>query len=275
MTGIIDFSLDNNTYIELKLVWLSCKDVNVLKSGKNYALLEASWQNVKTGLRPYFKDQPFSLEEITADFKKITLTMDPTMSFGYDSERNILLFHLWSLFLDSTVDEHQIINIVPTLPWKRGGELVHEHDHYLFLSAQRMIGKSKQAQDIFAQKYWVQIETRAFSNQIAFLERCKLIVPASYLTQGIRVSAWTVDGEPTFGLKCRSILFPKAKIIESIDQMIREYTAKIHEIKAGQDYSKAAKRNDTSVNSKMAKTLSLPIKLDQQKAPYSEIEINM
>jgi hypothetical protein len=148
--------------------------------------------SVKNELYMYFKNHQITLDAIIGAFKTIHLTVDPKISMQYDSEQNTLDYHLWSLFFALCGDDGNRF-CIPIPPWKLGGEIVHEFDHYLFLKEHDMIGKVKDKADEFKEKNLAEIEKRASSQQIIFLKNCRKNVPLATLTYKIMNLRWKIN----------------------------------------------------------------------------------
>ena len=268
LVKLLDSScLDENTRNSMYIAWLSCTDFGRLKESNNRAILNKTWKNLKNSLYPYFRDQPISLDAIAGDFKKITLTLNPTISFGYDPKRNILIYQLWNFLFDLCADNRECF-AVPAFPPKLAAELVHEHDHYLFLKDHDMIGKDKD------EKCEAETEKCAFAAQIAFLEKCKSNTPPSFIFEQIKVTAWTTDGQPTLHPNCTIDLLSRAKIIAQINDQIQVQSQAAKEIDDG-NYSKSSYSIDVSQCVDIVKMLTLPTRVNTKKETYPEITIDL
>jgi hypothetical protein len=262
--------LDKITNDELYLTWMSCTDFNALNNEDNREHFNCVWGAIKKQLTPFFQNQDITLDIIANDLREFVININPTLSFGYDAERNVLLFNLWSLLFDVTVTN----TVMPCMPWKLAAEIVHEHDHYLFLESMGMIGKNAKEQDEFSENNWVKIETRAYVTESKFLQKCKDEI-SSTLIHEFRITGWSLDGRPfpdSF-YKCQTV--SKQKIIAEIDHAIAECSNQIEKIKKKYNYQEAAKNNDISHSSDRAKILSLPINLKDLKAPFAEIKLKI
>jgi hypothetical protein len=261
--------LDRNTRDELFLTWLSCTNFKALNNAGNKESLNSVWAFIKNKLNPFFQNQEITFNVIAKDFREFVLNINPNLSFSYDPEKNSLYFNLWTIFFDADANA-----MIPSLPWKLAGELVHEHDHYLLLDSMEMIGKDKETQDTFFAKNWGKAEIRAFIAQAIFLKNCKERI-SSAVVEEFRITGWTLDGKPLPGSYYKLMTVPKTKMLEQIDSCIAEYTNKIEQIKKGFSYPKAAVANDNSFNLKTARLLSLPINLKNLKEPFAEIKLKI
>lgn len=262
------FWLDKIEKTKLYLMWLSCKDLSMLSETKNLILLKEVWKNIKSQLRHYFKDYAISLQSIIDTFKKINLTIDPSLSCGYDPEKDVLIFNLWALFFSLTSDNFA----TPAPTFKTAGELIHEFDHYSFCKQYGMIGKTEKEYEEFNKSYFRQLEKSAFTNQKAFLENCKNNVPSKTLFYKLKIRKWSSSGKP-IGIEAPVIQLPKEAVMNSIDQMICEISDVVSKIETGVRYDVISTENSTEISLKLVDVLSLPIKFDAKKKDYPKIEI--
>ena len=150
-----DAIIEPNFKRALDLAWLSCPDFKALSAPENNRLLNNIWATKKRELSPYFQNQEVTLETIVSDFTKISLTHNHKLGFGYFAENNTLSFNILSFLFDQ-----DNFLVLPSLPWKLAGQLLHEH--YLFLNQEGMIGKSEKENDIFYEKNWAKAEKAAY-----------------------------------------------------------------------------------------------------------------
>jgi len=271
MMKLPDFSyLEENVKNSLFLVWLSCKDFNRLREEENYALLETVWRDLKNSLYQYFNNQPVKLDEIICDFDKITLTMNPTIPFGYDYGRSVPLSHLWTFLFDSCGEY-----AVAPFPAKLGGELVYQHDIYLSLKAHSILGKPKKVQNAFRMKYGAEIQKHAVAAQIAFLEKCKSNELLPFIVDHVKVSAWSGDGHPFLDPHCTVSMISKPTIVALVDDLIKQDSQNLEEITDEENYLEVTDETNFQSTSDIAKALSLPIKLNASKATYPEITLDL
>ncbi|MDI9577041.1 MAG: hypothetical protein QM398_02760 [Thermoproteota archaeon] len=267
---LLDYSyLEDNAKASLFLAWLSCKNFNLLLKEENYALIEEHWKETKKSLRQYFKNQPVNLDTIIKDFGKVTLTMRPQISFGYDYGRNVLLYHLWAFLFDLCGDFASSV-----FPAKLGGELVYQHDIYLFLKEHDIIGKSSKVKEAFRAQYGNEIEKRALDAQIDFLERCKSNDLLPLMDDHIKVTAWSGDGLPVLGPECEVYMISKPTIVALIDDLIGQYSEPPLEVENGQRFSEVYEEVDSQNITDLAKALSLPLK-HSNKLAYPELTLKL
>jgi len=264
------FYLNETEKTGLYLTWLSCNDFGALRKIENQVLLKKAWANIKGRLPHYFKNHVISLDSIVKTFKKINLTINPKIDCAYDPEKDMLIYNLWSLFFSSTNDEFA----TPKPPWQIAGLLIHEYDHYLFFRKSAMIGKTEKEYEEFNREHLNELEKRAYSNQIAFLEKCKKKVPSKALTYKIRIRKWSPDGKP---IDHEIPVIPMAKkgIINQINQVILQYRNVLRKIEVGKGYDDFSREDSMKSHLKIIDLLSLPIKLDPSKDNYPRIEITM
>jgi len=262
--------LDRTERIKLHLIWLSCKNFSALSKTENQALLKEAWANVKRNIRRYFRNYATSLGLIINAFKKINLTIDPNLHYGYDPEKDVLIFNLWSLFFSLTSDEFA----TPTPPWQTAGVLIHEFDHYLFFRESSMIGKTEKNYDEFNKEHLGELEKRAFHNQVTFLEKCKKNVPCETLDYKIRIRKWSADGKTTDS-EIPVFRTSKNGVIDNINQAIRQYRDVLLRIEAGRNYDDFSTKDSIEDHSKMVDLLSLPIKLGPNRKNYPKIEVEL
>lgn|GEM_PF-3123713 len=264
-----DYSyLDQNMKTSLFLAWLSCKDFNQLRKEDNFALLEEIVKEAKNSLYPYFKDQPVTLNAIVRDFGKITLTTNPKIAFGYDYERDILLHNLWLFLFDVCGDFAS-----SAFPAALAGHLVYQHDIYLSLQENDIIGKPEDVKAAFQAKHGLEVDRRAVSRHIAFLEKCKSNDLLPLEIDLVKVTAWNNDGHPILSPNCEMYMTPKPTIVALIDDLIKQHSQTLTEMGEGKGYL------TDEVNSQMvldlSKALSLPIKLKAKQTNYPEITVNL
>jgi hypothetical protein len=268
---LLDYSyLEDNAKASLFLAWLSCKDFNLLHKEENYALIEQHWNETKTCLCQYFKNQPVSLDTIVKDFGKVTLTMRPQISFGYDYGRNILLYHLWSFLFDLCGDFASSI-----FPARLGGELVYQHDIYLSLREHDVIGKSSDVKEAFRRKYGTEVEKRALAAQIGFLERCKSNDLLPLMDDHVKVTAWSIEGLPVLSSESEVYMISKPTIVALIDDLIGQYSEPPVEIGDGERFSEVYEEVDSQNMTDLGKALSLPLKSNKRKVPYPELTLKL
>jgi len=268
MVKLSDFAcLSENTKNSLHIAWLSTVDFERLTEKNNLSILNKTWKNLKNNLYPYFKDQALSLDDVANDFKKITLTLNPSLSLCYDPKQGKLIYQLWGFLFDLIADDRECF-AMPALPAKLAGELVHEHNHYLFLRDHDLIGKETNCE------YEDEMEQRALGAQIDFLKKCKRNAPASSLIEQIKVSEWTIDGVPTLHSGSSIDIISRTQLIALIDDQIQTQNQASAEVDEGIYYSETGKIG-MSHCSDMARALSLPIKLNRKKEAYPEIIIDL
>ena len=271
MMKLPDFSyLEENVKNSLFLVWLSCRDFNRLHKEENYTLLETVWRDLKNSLYQYFNNQPVKLDDIIRDFDKITLTMNPTIPFGYDYGRSVPLSHLWTFLFDSCGEY-----AVPPFPAKLGGELVYQHDIFLSLKAHGIIGKPKKVQKAFRAKYGAEIQKHAVAAQITFLEKCKSNELLPFILDLVKVTAWSRDGHPFLDPHGTVSMISKPAIVALIDDLIKQDSQTLEEITDEKNYSEVTDETNFQGTSDITKALSLPIKLNAAKATYPEITLDL
>jgi len=260
--------LDEIEKAKLKLLWLSSKDFHLLRKPENRALLKMVWTNKKNEMQTYLQKYAIPLNSIANTFKKISFTINPTYPSAYDPKKNVLLLSLWDLLYTVTSSNFAI----PTPPWKLGGELVHEHDHYNFIMEHNMIGKTEKEYERFNKKYLRKLEKRAFLNQQDFLGNCKKNVPSRTLTYKIRVHRW-LSKKIDWTVKVLSST--RKGVISNIDDVISQISDVIENIEVGKDYDYMSEENNFETSLKLVDIFSLPIKLNRNQKIYPMIEIAM
>jgi len=264
------FHLDRAEKIKLYVVWLSCTNFGALSETINIGFLKEAWGTVKDELRTYFRNYCITIDSITGAFRKINLTIDPNLPCGYDPEKDILIFNLWTLFFSLTQDGF----VTPTPAWQTAGSLIHEYDHYVFLRDCGMIGGTEDECKHFSKENLSKLEKRAFSSQIAFFEKCKEKVPPKQRSYRLRKLKWTSDGKhidgeiPVFDVTGNAIK-------DSISEAIRQIQEVIRRIEMGESYEDFSTQNSIEESLKMVDLLSLPIVLDKTKKDYPKVEIEM
>lgn len=252
----------------LHLIWLSCTDFKALSDKKNKADIDQLWKTKKKELAEYFEGQKVTFERIQTDLNEIILNINPQNSFCYDPERFVTVFNLWSLFLDKTPN-----SVILSLPWKLSGQLVHEHNHYLFLKKAGMIGKDKETLYKFYKDNWVEAEVNAFAAQIEFLKLCEKKIASSNV-YFYNVTEWSKDGKPNAPFyKIKKL--GKPKIVSLLKSAIDEYESKVMDIRKNFEYVEAATQNDISQNSDCIRFLALPVDPKKIKAPFDEIKLRL
>jgi len=269
MINSFDISmLDRNTQDALYLVWVSCKDFKALNNADNQQRLNSLWASIKNQVSLFFVNQEVTWDSIVKDFHEMVVNIDPYVNFGYNTERNALLFNLWALFFDVT----DTTCVTPAFPWKLAAELVHEHDHFLFFKSAGLLGKEKKEQDEFDKKNWPEVETRAFSAQAKFLEGCKEKVSSALLHE-LRINGWMSEGKPYPNSYYKCTIFPNERTLKFIDGCIADCTDKIKKIKEKYKYPDEAKKNNLSHSVSRRKILSLPVDLNKLKEPFPEVKL--
>jgi hypothetical protein len=261
--------LDEHIQTALYLTWISCKDFKALNDADNQERLNGVWLSIKKQLMPFFEKQDIALETISSNLREFVLSIEPSLGNAYNPRRNALEFNLWGLFFDINRG-----SVIPSLPWKIGSELVHEHDHCLFLSSMGMIGKDEKAQDDFSKANLLKAEVRAYSSEANFLRNCKERISHTVLHQ-FRIDGWTSNGQPFpmsyYECTCHS----KAETLRQVDLSITDCFKKIEQIKSGVDYEKFGEDICTSKKYRIARILSLPINLDKLADPFPETIIGL
>lgn len=262
------YLLDEIEKAKLNLLWLSSKDFHLLRKPENKARLKMVWTNKKNEMQTYFQKYAIPLNSIVNTFKKVSFTINPIYPSGYDPEKNILLLNLWDLLYTVTSSNFAI----PTPPWKLGGELVHEHDHYNFLVEHNMSGKTEKEYERFNKKYLRKLEKRAFLIQQNFLGNCKKNVPSRTLTYTIRIHRWLPK---KMDWVVNVLSSTREGIISSIDDVISQISEIINDIEAGKDYDYMSEEHNFETSLKLVDIFSLPIKLNRKQKVYPMIEIAM
>jgi hypothetical protein len=249
----------------LRISWLSTVAFNQIKEEQNMILLDNIWKNLKICLYPYFEGQAISFDDIIDSFGKITLTLNPSVTFGYNTERDVFVYQLWGFLFDLFSDGQEWF-AVPAFPAKLAGEFVHEYDRYLFVKDKALIGEK------IAAEYVVDMEKRASISQIAFLESCRENVPPRSVIEQIKVTEWLPDGKPVLDPACSSDMISRSQLVAFIDDHIRMQKQKLIEVTG--EIKSALEQTDFTV-ADMIKVLSLPIEIDRHKDTYPEIEIEL
>lgn len=260
------FHLDHVEKAKLDLVWLSCKNFEALSETANQVLLDSVWEHIKIQIGPYLQDYSISLDSIAVDFKKMSLTIDPKQPFGYEPVENVLIVNLWALFFSLTPDGFA----TPTPPWQTAGNLIHEHDHYVFVRDSGMIGRTKDEIKEFNEKHRKELEKRAYSIELSFLDNCKKNVSPRQLRYKIRNLLWTPNGKRIGGEIPICEVSAEAEI-RSIDDAILQLREVIHKIDIG-EYEDFSTQESIKDSQRMVELLSLPIELDPEKE-YPKIEM--
>jgi hypothetical protein len=251
----------------LSIAWLSVEDFRQLKEKNNHSMLCKIWKSLKANMGPYFEDQALSLDEIVRDFKTITFTLDPSLSLCFDPKRGKLIYHLWGFLFDLFADESECF-AASAFAAKLAGELVHEHEHFLFLKKNELIRKE------IGHEYEEEMEQQALRAHIAFLENCKRNAPESTLVEQIKVTKWSIDGKPKLNPGSSIDTFSKNQMIAFIDDQIQAQKQANSEVEEGTYYSESC-RIGVSHCFDMADVLGLPIKWSRRKETYPEITIDL
>lgn len=246
-----NISLSQDEKDRLFLTWLAYTNFQKLKD--NQQELKRTWLNLKEEVSPYFRNYKHSLEEISGTCGKMSLTANPEVAFCFDSDSNTITFNVLNLFFSSCPDREGH-DFVSTLPWKLGGQLVHEFDHFLFFK-ENSLAKTKKEADEFCDKHLVEMETSAFTNQIEFLENAKTNASISTIMNVIKVDSWTVEGEPLLNKKSHSYMLSKSEVISQINQQISHFTRLLEHMNT--DYTEIGNSNNKGLNLKMLKILGL------------------
>ena len=265
--NIISLSADDQD--RLFLTWLAYTNFKMLKD--NQESLKRTWQKLRGEIFPYFRKYNRSLEQISKDFGKITITNDPAIAYCFDSDRIALEFNVLNLFFSSCPSQTKG-DFVAVLPWKLGGQLVHEHDHYLWYKEHDLISKTKKEADEFYEKHIAEIESRAFRNQIAFLENAKDNLPISSFANFIRVECWTTNGEPILSDKSYSYMLSKHEAIDQIDQSITCFSDLLETI--DKHYTENGNTNNRKISLKMLRILGLNSP-NKSSNDYDTLELEM
>lgn len=252
---------------KLFLVWLSCKDFNSLKRGKNQDIITSVWKHTKKEIEDSMNSYTTSMRSIAEQFGKIRLTVDPRKSCSYDPQEEGLTFNLWKLFFAVTSDEKFCS---PTPAWQTGGILVHEFDHYNYLKESGMSTKAEKEQEEFKKEYSSEIERRAFLKQKAFFETCEARLPTAMQTYIIRIEKWSKLGAPS-----KYEVHPVQLTRDSINNAVIQITRVIEQIDKGEKYDEMSETNDVKNSLRMMELLSLPFKMSLREKDYPSIEIDM
>ena len=265
---MVDPVLDKMLEAKLYLTWMSCKNFESLKQGKNRILLGQVWENIKSELGHYFRNHSPSLQSIVSGFRKIRFTIDPTEVAEYDPRTEAMIFNLWALFFHPIEHEY----CIPSPPLKICETLIHEFDHYSFLKEHNMIGRTDQEFYKFNEEYYTEVEKRAISSQCSFLKRCKERPPLHQTSYKIRVTRWTENGNPLH-YSIRPFAITKEVTLELIDGMIMDCENVLLRMNTGEEYDAMAAEGSLESYSRMATLLSLPIKLDSTEQSYPFVEV--
>jgi hypothetical protein len=189
----------------------------------------------------------------------------------YDAEQDKIEYNLLGLFFELSED----LNFVyPTLPWKLGGEIIHEFDHYQFLRENDMVGKGEK-QDKFKKTHLVEIEKRAYSKQLDFLKNCLNNVPTSTLMYKLRVEEWAIDGKELKKFEAIALKLPSEVIVESINNAITGYSNVVSKLDEGFDYEDSCDKNNLEINSHIMKALSLSLQIGAANSNYPRVEMKI
>ena len=245
---------------------------------ENQNLIKDEYEKIKTELYSMFQSFQPSLDSIIKSFKKISLTIDPRLPAGYDAEKNIFIWNLWSLFFAITEDPITKKSCVMSAPiWKLGSELIHEYDHFQFSKENKIIGVPEETRKQFDEQTASQREKRAFLSQIDFLKHSKSKIPYDTPINFIRVKRWTNNGNVQNKKKAcltESLVY-RNTLIDSIDYCISDLEGVITKIDAGQNYDKVSDKENFRKSTQYVKALSLPIRLNSKQKDYQLIEVKM
>lgn len=269
MTQFSISMLDKSTQDALHLSWVSCKDFNALSNEDNKERLKNVWASMKVQFFPFFKEQEITFTDIATDLKDFVLSIEPTLGFAYSPEMNILEANLWTLLFGINLDM-----VIPPVPWKLAGMLVHEHDHYLFLSSAGMIGADEKSSDEFQKANWISAEVRAYNSELKFLKKCRENLSPFFLQQ-FRITGWTPNGQPFPTSIYKWNIYPKTDCLVQLDREIDFLNKLINRIKKADEYYKISEDHYKSENRKRARLLSLPINLDRLSKPYPQIRLEL
>ena len=265
-----DYSfLEQNMKTSLFLAWLSSNDFNQLHKEDNFALLEEIVKEQKSSLSPYFKNQAVSLDRIVKDFDKITLTTNPKIAFGYDFERELLLYNLW-LFLFESCGGFASSAFPATL----AGHLVYQYAIHLSLKENGIIDKPKDVKAAFQKEHGLEVDRRAVRNHIAFLEKSKSNNLLPLVVDLVKVTDWSYDGRPNLSLDCEMYMISKPAIVALIDDLIKQHSQALTEM-VGKHYSKSTNESNSQMVVELSKALSLPLKSTGKKSIYPEITVSL
>jgi len=265
-----DYSfLEQNMKTSLFLAWLSHHDFNQLHKEDNFMLLEEILKEQKNCLSPYFKNQAVSLDRIVKDFDKITLTTNPKIAFGYDFERELLLYNLW-LFLFEPCGGFAS----SSFPASFAGHLVYQYNIHLSLKENCIIGKPNDVKAVFQKEHGLEIDRRAVQCHIDFLEKAKSNNLLPLVVDLVKVTSWSFDGRPSLSSDCEMYMTPKTAIVALIDDSIKQQRQTLSEM-VDKQYSKSTDEANSQLVLELSKALSLPIKSNTKKLTYPEITVDL
>jgi hypothetical protein len=252
----------------LFLAWLSHHDFNQLLKEDNFALLEEILKEQKNSLSPYFKNQAVSLDKIIKDFDKITLTTNPKIAFGYDFEREILLYNLW-LFLFEPCGGFAS----SSFPASFAGHLFYQYNIHLSLKKNGVIGKPKDVKAVFQKEHGLEIDKQAVQTHIDFLEKTKTNDLLPIVVDLVKVTSWSPEGRPNLSSDSEMYMTPKTAIVALIDDLIKQQSKTLSEM-VDKHYSKSTDESNSQMVLELSKALSLPLKSNTKKSIYPEITIS-
>ena len=265
-----DYSfLEQNVKTSLFLAWLSSHDFNQLHKEDNFTLLEEIVKEQKSSLSPYFKNQAVSLDRIVKDFDKITLTTNPKIAFGYDFERELLLYNLW-LFLFETCGDFAS----SAFPAALAGHLVYQYDIFLSLKENNVIDKPKDVKAVFQKEHGLEVDRKAVRKHIAFLEKSKSNNLLPMAVDLVKVTDWSYNGRPNLSPECEMHIISKPAIVALIDDLIKQQSHALTEM-IGKHYSKSTNESNSKMVVDLSKALSLPLKSTVKKSVYPEITVSL
>jgi hypothetical protein len=160
------------------------------------------------------------------------------------------------------------------IPWKLASQLVHEHDHYLFLSSAGIVGTDAKKADEFQKANWAKTEISAYTSELNFLNNCREKISA-FVLQQFEITGWTTEGQPLPNSICQCTTHSKAETLVQLDKAIAFCKRQIQEIEKGADYYKMGEDVFKSKNRRIAQFLSLPIDLAKLAKPYIETKIKL
>ena len=261
--------LENIDRNKLYLMWLFHQtNFDELQKKENLTLLSQVWQNVKNDLANYFHNYQLSLDAIIDAFKKIIITTDPKIALQYRPASHKLFSNITELFFSQAdIGKNHFAS---TISWKLGSQLVHEYDHYKIFQNNNLIGNEGEIEQ-FGKSRGIKIEESAVYRQISFLEHCKKKLPLFINNNLIKVSMWTVSGQPILDEKSSFRQISKVKMVEGITNYISYLRSDLK--KNLLQYKAHVQNNNPNQNRILMTTLALYSKNNNRKITYPEIEL--
>ena len=136
-------------------------DIYKLENDSN---LKEVWEDIRSKVAKLLEKGGLNISSFAKIFPSFEISVDVDYTWGFDPDRNSLVFHLWSLLFSTD--------------FEIAGALIHEGDHYEFLKNHDMLGKLPQEHEEFRKEHEKSMEIRANKKQKEFLSKVRFCINA-------------------------------------------------------------------------------------------------